>query len=201
MFPLHLSGFSGLPASAVELVRGAFKSGVVIDIVNVMAMNYGVPNMQGRSHADCTLIAFKNTHGQLKQIFGYDDEKISSMIGLCPMIGKNDDSSTFTLNDATIVSRFAKQNEIGMLSYWALQRDQPGTGNLGLYSGVNVGVGDFFKEFNKSLTVPFNIIKIRPSRKFKVKAKSVYLNGIILKDVLVPFKYLKVIKHNGEDKK
>lgn len=55
------------------------------------------------------------------------------------------------------------------------------------------------KNMNKNLTVPFNIIKVRPSRKFKISGQYIKSNGILLKDILVPFKHLKIIKHNGEN--
>jgi len=51
------------------------------------------------------------------------------------MIGLNDGSTTqrpteqFTSADATTVTQFAESNGLGLLSYWALNRDQPGTVN------------------------------------------------------------------------
>ena len=40
----------------------------------------------------------------------------------------------FTLEDASALAAFAKQNELGLVAFWAINRDQPGSGNLGLYS-------------------------------------------------------------------
>lgn len=59
---------------------------------------------------------------------------------------------------------------------------------------------EYFKELNEGLTIPLNIIKIRPSRKFKIQAKNIKLNGVLLNNILIPFRYLKIIKHNGENK-
>jgi hypothetical protein len=59
----------------------------------------------------------------------------------------------------------------------------------------------YLKQINEYLVVPFNIIKVRPSRKFKIEPQNIQLNGIILKDINIPFKYLKTIKRNGENKK
>jgi chitinase len=49
------------------------------------------------------------------------------MVGVIPMIGKNDDSEVFSLSDATAVAAFAKQNGVGLVSFWSIDRDQPGT--------------------------------------------------------------------------
>jgi len=56
---------------------------------------------------------------------------------------------------------------------------------------------EYFKKLNENLIIPLDIIKIRPSRKFKIHPKNIKINGIILKNIIVPFKYLKIIKHNG----
>jgi chitinase len=49
------------------------------------------------------------------------------MVGVIPMIGKNDDSEVFSLADATSLAQFAKTNQIGLVSFWSIDRDQPGT--------------------------------------------------------------------------
>jgi hypothetical protein len=60
---------------------------------------------------------------------------------------------------------------------------------------------EYLHKQNEDLIVPFNIIKIRPSRKFKIQMRNITQTGVILKDIIIPFKYLKVIKHNGKNKK
>ena len=40
------------------------------------------------------------------------------------MIGKNDDTEVFSLQDATDLTAFAKQNRIGLVSFWSIDRDQ-----------------------------------------------------------------------------
>lgn len=50
--------------------------------------------------------------------------QIWAMIGLTPMIGVNDDrKEVFTLQDAQTVLTFAEQQNIGLLSFWDVQRD------------------------------------------------------------------------------
>jgi hypothetical protein len=50
-------------------------------------------------------------------------------LGITPMIGKNDDGSTFTLADAQTVENFAASNGVGRLAFWSANRDQPCSGS------------------------------------------------------------------------
>ena len=44
------------------------------------------------------------------------------------MIGQNDQSGEiFTLADAQSLLTFAQQKQIGLLSFWSMQRDRPGS--------------------------------------------------------------------------
>lgn len=129
----------GLETNGLAFMNHVKQDGVKWDICNLMTMDYGAASMNGRSHGECAVQAAMSTMTQL--------ECGADKIGICPMIGKNDDGTTFSLEDAKHVSDYAHQHGIGLISYWALQRDQPGSGDLGLYSAVNNGVGDFFKIF------------------------------------------------------
>ena len=47
-------------------------------------------------------------------------------IGITPMIGQNDDpAEIFTEADAQTLVSFAKQNHLGRLGFWSVDRDQP----------------------------------------------------------------------------
>ena len=46
------------------------------------------------------------------------------MLGVIPMIGKNDDSEVFSLDDAKTLAAFAVQNQLGLVSFWSIDRDQ-----------------------------------------------------------------------------
>ncbi len=39
------------------------------------------------------------------------------------MIGRNDDAETFTLDNARTLAAFAKTNKIGLVAFWAINRD------------------------------------------------------------------------------
>ena len=68
--------------------------------------------------------ASEATHRQLKQIWpDKSDKELYSMIGLTPMIGRNDYGKTFQLSDAKQVVQYAKSKGIGHLAFWALGRD------------------------------------------------------------------------------
>jgi hypothetical protein len=45
------------------------------------------------------------------------------------------------------VASFAKQKHLGLVAFWAINRDQPGSGSLALYSGVNGSTFDFHQAF------------------------------------------------------
>lgn len=136
----------GLTWDGVTFMDQVKKDGVTWDICNLMTMNYGVPSMNGKSHGQCAIQAAMSVMTQV----GCGSNKI----GICPMIGVNDDGTTFGLSDAKMVADYVYQNGVGLISYWAFQRDQPGSGNLGLYSGVNKGLGDFFIAFNNGVGTP-----------------------------------------------
>ena len=44
------------------------------------------------------------------------------------MIGKNDDAETFSVANANTLIAYARQKQIGLVSFWAIQRDQVCTG-------------------------------------------------------------------------
>ena len=80
------------------------------------------------------------------------------MIGITPMIGLNDGSTTknpseqFTPTDATTVTQFVETNGLGLLSFWAINRDQPGTVN-------NENDLDTFDNSNTTKFEFYNIMK------------------------------------------
>ena len=109
---------TGLDNYGVGIVQAAANVGVKIDIVNIMAMDY----YQGDQEMGTAAInAAQATLAQLQSI---DPSYSYANIGITPMIGVNDDGSTFTLADAQSVRSWATSNGIGRLSFWSLTRDQ-----------------------------------------------------------------------------
>ncbi len=109
---------TGLDNYGIGIVQAAANVGVTIDVVNIMAMDY----YQGDQEMGTAAInAAEATLSQLRSI---DPGYTYANVGITPMIGVNDDGSTFTLADARSVRSWAASNGIGRLSFWSLTRDQ-----------------------------------------------------------------------------
>ena len=114
----------GMLPNAVALMQMVKDHGLDLDVVNIMAMDYGAGDWghrgdQGRNAID----AARNTIAQLRQI------GLASKVGVTPMIGINDvQTEIFTLQDAQELLAFAKDNpDIASLGIWSLGRDETGT--------------------------------------------------------------------------
>ncbi|WP_031515899.1 chitinase [Streptomyces sp. NRRL F-5123] len=110
---------SGLTGDGVNIIKAAKTAGVKIDVVNIMTMDYysGTGTEMGQG----SVAAAQATLGQMQSV---DAGYTYANLGITPMIGKNDDGSTFTLADAQTVESFAEQHGVGRLAFWAVTRDQ-----------------------------------------------------------------------------
>jgi len=135
---------TGLPPEALTVVRSAAQAGVNVSMVNIMAMDYGDASSAMGQRA---INAATATFNQIKPIFpGKTDAQLWAMIGVTPMIGVNDTTSeVFRQSDATQLTSFAQQKGLGLLSYWALQRDMPGGSDFNDFSLVNTKAYEFYK--------------------------------------------------------
>jgi chitinase len=135
---------TGLESDALTVLRSANAAGVNVSMVNVMAMDYGDASTTMGARA---ISAATGTFNQIKAIFtGKTDAQLWAMIGVTPMIGVNDtQSEVFRQADATQLTTFAQQNGLGLLSYWAMQRDMPGGGSdYNDFSLVNTKAYEFY---------------------------------------------------------
>jgi hypothetical protein len=110
---------SGLVASGVNLLRSAKRDGLDLDVVNIMAMDYGAgEDNNGRMDADA-IDAAEATEQQV-QTAG-----LNSRVGITVMIGVNDERpEVFTMTDAQAVLDFAKKTGyVTRLSFWSMERD------------------------------------------------------------------------------
>lgn len=120
----------GLTTSGVNAMRLALAAGVVVDGVNVMAMDYGdsaaPPALN--SMGAYAIEAAVSTYGQLQPLFAAAGRSLGwNQMGITPMLGVNDiTSEVFRLEDAALVETFAREKGLGMLSMWSLNRDAPG---------------------------------------------------------------------------
>ena len=155
-------GSGGLPGDVVTLIKNAKNAGVKINVVNIMTMDYG-SDTGGKAEGAVALESANATFNQLKSIYtGLTTAQLWGMVGITPMIGLNDGSTTkhpteqFTPADATTVTQFAETNGLGLLAYWALNRDQPGTVNsendLDLFDGTGTSKLQFYNIMKAALT-------------------------------------------------
>ena len=119
---------TGLDDTGVDVVKQAANAGVTLSHVNLMVMDYG-PDQTGSmsGYAEQALTA---TEAQLRSaIPGLSSAAAWAMLGATPMIGQNDQSGEiFTLSDARRPPLLrAAESGIGLLSFWSIQRDRPGS--------------------------------------------------------------------------
>jgi chitinase len=107
----------GLTAEGVNIIQAAKDAGVKIDVVNIMTMDY----YQGdQDMGQAAISASEATLGQMQSI---DSGYTYANLGITPMIGVNDDNSTFSLDNASTVAGWAASNGVGRLSFWSVNRD------------------------------------------------------------------------------
>jgi hypothetical protein len=142
----------GITAASVDVVKAAVAAGVRISHVNLMTMDYGGYFSTGYAMGDLAVSAVTDAATQLKAIIpGLTDAQAFAMLGATPMIGRNDVSSeTFTLADARTLIAFARDKKLGLVSFWAINRDQPGS-SLALSSLVNTRNFEFHEIFRTAL--------------------------------------------------
>ncbi len=143
---------NGLDSNARDVVKTFDAAGVEIDIVNVMAMDYGgsvAPHPAGKM-GGYAISAARHTASQLREILSLSRHASHRITGVTPMIGINDVASEiFTLRDARKLARFARSFGLGQLSMWQLARDskckRPSSATREDCSGVDQSPWQFSK--------------------------------------------------------
>jgi chitinase len=117
---------SGLTPSGINLLRDAILNGVTIDTINLMTMDYYSKHAPGNRMGQNAIRAASSVLRQLQPLYpGRSASQLWSLLGLTPMIGKNDDTrEIFTLQDAQTVLNFARQQNLNRLSFWSVQHDR-----------------------------------------------------------------------------
>jgi hypothetical protein len=143
---------SGLTGDGMNVLRSAVKNGARVDVVNVMAMDYGgaaPPDQMGKNAIDAGT-ALLDQLGQL-----YPSKSTAArwaMVGVTPMIGINDVApEVFTLQDAQQLATWAHDHAIGQLSMWSLGRDAPCPSGQNQVSPTCSGVSQQSWAFSKAL--------------------------------------------------
>jgi chitodextrinase len=134
---------TGLTASGIDLLASAKRDGVAIDVVNIMAMDYGTAIDNGGRMGFNAISAAEATQQQLT------DLGLHAKIGITPMIGVNDIASeVFTLADAQALLDYARSdNDIVRLAMWSVARDNGNSAGAHYASPDSSGIAQHPYEF------------------------------------------------------
>jgi hypothetical protein len=113
----------GFPGSGIDELNQAKAAGVSLDIVNIMAFDYGLTNA-GDQVTSVEMVA-QAAENQLRQVFGWDDATAWGHLGLQIMNGHTDQpSELFTQATFQSLLGYARSKHVGWFSYWSLNRDR-----------------------------------------------------------------------------
>jgi chitinase len=146
---------SGLTDDGINVLKNAKSNGVRVDVVNVMAMDFGdwaAPNPDGKM-ADYAIQSATNTYNQCV------NAGLVPAIGVTPMIGHNDTASeVFYQQDAQKLLTWAQDSSwMRFIAMWSVNRDNGNGGNLNLSTGIQqtdfefTGIFKVFSIINKSV--------------------------------------------------
>ncbi len=139
----------------MSVVSHAVSAGVEVSHVNLMTMDYG-DSYGGQPLAPVVIGSLTDANAQLVSIVpGLTSSAAWQMLGVIPMIGKNDDAEVFSLADAKALAAFAVQNQLGLVSFWSIDRDQVCPKGADYNSCSTVDTASFqFDMIFETVTVP-----------------------------------------------
>lgn len=139
-------GPGGLEQESLDILSAAISAGVTISFVNGMTMDYGNGTDLGTvPEQSCDAVA-----AQVKQLLpALSLDEAYRKVGATAMIGKNDDAETFSLANAQTLIDYAKGKHLGLVSFWAIQRDEAcaANGDLDRCSRANTALFQFSDAF------------------------------------------------------
>ena len=146
---------AGLDSTGLKVLQDAIADNARVDIANIMTFDYydGAKHEMGTDSET----AATDLQRQLATLYpGKSSAQLWAMVGVTEMIGIDDygAAETFTTADAAPVESWAASKGIGLLSYWAIERDNggcPGTKGSDTCSGVAQSTWYFTNAFE-----PFN---------------------------------------------
>ncbi|KQO65094.1 glycosyl hydrolase family 18 [Curtobacterium sp. Leaf261] len=119
----------GLTTDGTTAVTQMLKAGVDLAGVNAMTMDYGQSKGSGQTMYSASVEALQQTHRQLGILYSRAGTPLTSAtlwrkVGATPMIGQNDvQAEVFSLADAAKFNAWTRQQGIGRMSMWSLNRD------------------------------------------------------------------------------
>jgi chitodextrinase len=127
---------TGLTADGLNILASAKHDGVKIDVVNIMAMDYGASVDNGGQMGLDAIHAAIATEAQISNL------GLTAKIGITPMIGVNDFASeVFTPADAQALLNYAQtDSNVVRLSMWSVARDNGNTAGAHYASPDSSGI-------------------------------------------------------------
>jgi hypothetical protein len=108
-----------------QVLSNAVSNGVNVGIVNPMTMDYGAS--AGVEWGDSVILAAQATERQMAAIWpGKTSAQLYKMLGVTPMIGRNDTGPIFSIADGQKLVSWANSTHIGQLGFWSVGRDNGG---------------------------------------------------------------------------
>ncbi|HEY1918885.1 MAG TPA: hypothetical protein VGH27_25215 [Streptosporangiaceae bacterium] len=132
---------TGLDAQETPILQNAIADGATISTVNLETFDYYIGTKQNMT-AD-TKSAVNDTYAELQSLYpGDSSTQLWGMLGVTEMPGIDDygPDETFLKSAAAGIEAWAQHKGLGLLSFWALQRDNgscPGTKGAGACSGLH----------------------------------------------------------------
>jgi hypothetical protein len=108
-----------------DVLTNAVADGVNVGIVNPMTMDYSAS--AGLEWGDSVIAAAKATEAQMAIIWpSKTSAQLYAMLGVTPMIGRNDTGPIFSIADAQKLVTWADGAHVGELAFWSVGRDNGG---------------------------------------------------------------------------
>jgi Glycosyl hydrolases family 18 len=122
---------TGLEADALHVLKNAIADGARVDTVNIMTFDYYLAKEPKPLDMGAEAItAARNVHRQLAALYpGYSQRHLWAMEGITILPGIDDypgKTEITYLGDTRRILDFARANGLGLLSAWAIQRDNGG---------------------------------------------------------------------------
>ena len=137
---------TGLTEDGTDILAGVKSAGLALDVLNIMAMDYGTAVASGGMGTDA-VDAAQASESQLKAA-----GLTATTIGITPMIGQNDSGGEiFSLSDAQTVLNFANSNSyVSRIAMWSLARDNGGCAGQTYASPSCSGVSESAYQFTSN---------------------------------------------------
>ncbi|WIB16726.1 MULTISPECIES: chitinase [unclassified Curtobacterium] len=119
----------GLTTDGTRAVAQFLRAGVDLAGVNAMTMDYGASKGSSQSMYSASVETLQQVKRQLGILYTragtpLGDRTLWHKVGATPMIGQNDvQDEVFSLTDARKLNAWAKQQGLGRMSMWSLNRD------------------------------------------------------------------------------